>query len=142
LKKCHGKRRKPMAALLEHITGRKGLETIMDIVDDAVSSPKDRSGVFDRDDKTGEFFGFAGCYKNPGDLQIVDDILAFSFKSDDIPTPLVEEYVLELLKTHREVWWSAHRPNKRVVTVYTAFVNRLEKEGHRVGAGTVRDFKL
>jgi hypothetical protein len=135
-------RRRPMAVLLELITGRKGLETIKDIIDDVFSNPKDRKGVFNRDDKTNEFLGFAGSYENPKDLQMVDDILAFSFKSDGIPTHLVEEYVIELLKTHREVWWSAHRPNKRVVASYTAFVNRLEKEGYRVGIGSTRDFKL
>jgi hypothetical protein len=119
LKKWHRKRRMPMSTLLECITGRKGLETIDDIINDVVSNQKDRNGMFDRDDKTGEFLGFVASYENPKDLQIVDDILAFSFKKDDIPTHLVEEYAIELLKNHREVWWSAHRPNKRVVAVYT-----------------------
>jgi hypothetical protein len=128
-------RRKQMKSMLELLTGRKDLETIQDVIDDIVHTPKnDREGVFDRDDKTDEFLGFAGCYKNPNDLQVVDDILAFSFKGDELPTPLVEEYVLRLLETHREVWWSAHRPNKRVVDAYTKFVYHLRNDDYQAEA--------
>jgi hypothetical protein len=133
-----------MSSLLELVTGRKDLRTIRDIIDDVVHcpEPKDREGVFDRDDKTDEFLGFAGCYKNPDDPQVVDEILAFSFKNHEIPTHLVEEYVPQLLKTHREVRWSAHRANKRAVTAYTLFVKRLKDDGYQVGINKIRDFKL
>jgi hypothetical protein len=127
-------RRKQMTSLMELITGRKDLETIQDVIDDVVNhSNGDREGVFDRDDETDDFLGFAGCYKNPKDLQVVDEILAFSFTNNEIPTHLVEEYVIQLLKTHREVWWSAHRPNTRVIIAYTEFVRRLENKGYQVG---------
>jgi hypothetical protein len=131
-----------MASYLTHLTGIRGLRTMANIIDEAMLNAKFRSAVFDRDDKTNEFLGYSCGYRNPKDPGVIDEILAFSFKNKGVPTHLVEEHVTKLLETHREIWWSAQRRNKRVSAAYIAFVRRLEKEGYRTGIGKIRDFKL